>query len=148
MCFCESVSLISVFGQQLPVGKVESEKNMEIDLLQENQNCDKKNLVRNMGPNKTDKAIRRASRASGGIRKIVDNFDTISNVKPISGKHTYASSLKDEKVILNYLTAICPFTTIPGRAHRSFEAITNQDPIKEIDEKGFKEWCNHTSRKS
>ena len=92
-------------------------KNMEIDLLQENQNCDQKHLVRSTGPNKTDKAIERANRASGGIRKIVDNFDTISNVKPISGKHTHASSLKDEKVILNDLRAIRPFTTIPGRVH-------------------------------
>ena len=88
VCFCRSISLISVLAQQLPVGKGE------------NQNCDQKNLVRSMGPNKTDKGIKRASRASGGNRKIVNNFDTISNVKPISGKHTHASSLKDEKVIL------------------------------------------------
>ena len=46
-----------------------------------------------MGPNKTDKAIKQASRASGGIRKIVDNFDTISNVKPISGKHTHMQAV-------------------------------------------------------
>ena len=66
---------------------------MEIDLLQENHNCDKKKPVRSMGPNKTDKAIKQASRASGGIRKIVDNFDTISNVKPISGKHTHMQAV-------------------------------------------------------
>lgn len=52
-------------------------KNMEIDLLQENPNCDQKNLVRSMGANKTEKAITRASKASGGITEIVDNFDTI-----------------------------------------------------------------------
>ena len=44
----------------------------------------------------------------------------------------------------NDLRAICPFTTIPGGVHRSFEAITNQDPIKE---KGFKEWCNRHIKK-
>ena len=81
-----------------------------------------------MGSNKTDKAIKRASRASGGIRKTVDNFDTISNVKPISGKHTHASSLKDEKVILDDLRAIRPFTTIPGWYISHLKLFSNQDP--------------------
>ena len=47
-------------------------KNIEIDLLQENRNKDIKGLIQLMGTNKTEKAIDRVSRAAGGVRKIVD----------------------------------------------------------------------------
>ena len=40
-------------------------KNVEIDLFQENRNCEMKKLIKSMGANKTDKAIERASKASG-----------------------------------------------------------------------------------
>lgn len=93
-----------------------SGKNIEIELLQENQNCDQKNLIRAMSENKTDKAITRASRASGGIREIVENFDTISQVKKNLGKHTHTSSKKDEMTILKDLRDLRPFTSKPGRA--------------------------------
>ncbi|XP_028418118.1 uncharacterized protein LOC114543248 [Dendronephthya gigantea] len=44
-------------------------KNIEIDLFQENRNCEMKKLIGAMGANKTDKAISRASKASGGVTK-------------------------------------------------------------------------------
>ena len=122
-------------------------KNMEIDLLQENQNCDQKNLVRSMGANKTEKAITRASKASGGIREIVDNFDTISSVKPISTKHSHASSLKDEMIILHDLNDINPFTAISGRAHKSFKEFCNEDPVSKLDKTKFEEWCDRRVKK-
>ena len=50
-------------------------KNIEIDLLQENRNKDIKKAIKAMGPNKTDKAIDRFSRASEGERLTVQNFD-------------------------------------------------------------------------
>ena len=112
-------------------------QNMEIDLLQENQNCDQKNLVRSMGANK----------ASGGIREIVDNFDTISSVKPISTKHSHASSLKDEMIILHDLNDINPFTAISGRAHKSFKEFCNEDPVSKLDKTKFKEWCDRHVKK-
>lgn len=44
-------------------------KNIEIDLLQEVTNKSIKKSIHTMGPNKTDKAIENASRASGGQQK-------------------------------------------------------------------------------
>ena len=46
-------------------------KNIEIDLFQENRNSKMKKLVRSMGVNKTEKAIERPNKASGGVTKIV-----------------------------------------------------------------------------
>ena len=49
-------------------------KNIEIDLLQENRNRDLKGLIASVRPNKTEKSIQRASKAAGGVRQIVDKF--------------------------------------------------------------------------
>ena len=43
--------------------------------MQENQNRDLKKLIKNMSANKTDKAIEHASKAVGGVRKAMQNFD-------------------------------------------------------------------------
>ena len=45
--------------------------NMKIDLFQENRTCEVKKLIRSMGANKTEKAIERASKVSGGVSVIV-----------------------------------------------------------------------------
>ena len=50
-------------------------KNVEIDLFQENRNKDMKSMVKSMGANKTDKAINRSSKASGGTKKIAEAFN-------------------------------------------------------------------------
>ena len=52
-------------------------KNIEIDILQENRNRDIKKQIKSMGANKTNAAIERASRSTGGgdERKILENFD-------------------------------------------------------------------------
>ena len=54
--------------------KVGAGKNIEIDLFQENRNCEMKKLIRSMEANKTEKPITRASQAEGGVSKIVDSF--------------------------------------------------------------------------
>ena len=45
--------------------------SIEIDLLQESWNCEMKKLIKSMGANKTEVAISRASKASGGVTKIL-----------------------------------------------------------------------------
>ena len=72
--------------------------NIEIDLFQENRNCEMKKLIRSMGANKTDKAIERASKASGGVSKIVEAFEEQVNIRQKSGTHTHKSSADDEKI--------------------------------------------------
>ena len=44
-------------------------KNIEIDILQENRNRDIKKQIKSMGANKTNAAIERASRSTGGGMK-------------------------------------------------------------------------------
>lgn len=115
------------------------DKNIEIDLLQENRNSDLKELIRLMGANKTEKAIERISKAAAGVRKVVDVFEDQTFVKPKSSTHSHKSSIEDEKKVLSDLQKLKPFSVIPGRSHSSFVGIS-VDPLDDLDEKKFKEW--------
>ncbi len=74
-------------------------KNIEIDLFQENKNFKMKKLIRAMGANKTEKAISRASKATGGVTSIVDAFEQQVNIHPKSSQHSHKSSASDEGII-------------------------------------------------
>lgn len=94
-----------------------NKKNIEIDLLQENRNKDIKGLIRQMGANKTEKAIQSSKAAGGvaaGLRKIVDVFEDQALIKPKSSAHSHKSSSDDEKKILADLRKLKPFSHIPG----------------------------------
>ena len=67
-------------------------KNIEIDLFQENRNAEMKELIKSMGANKTEKAISRASKASGGVSKVVEAFESQVNITKKSSAHSHRSS--------------------------------------------------------
>ena len=75
-------------------------KNIEIDLLQENRNKDIKKSIKGMGAKKINEAIDDASRAAGGQRKIVANFDVQINRATSSTSHTHRSTATDEGKVL------------------------------------------------
>ena len=90
------------------------DKNIEIDLLQENRNADLKGLIRLMGANKTEKAIGRISRAVGGVQKVVDVFEEQAVIKPKSSAHSHRSSAQQEDKVLHGLYKLKPFSPIIG----------------------------------
>ena len=108
-------------------------RNIEIDLLQENRNKDIKGLIHLTGANKTERAIDRVSRAAGGVCKIVDVFEAQASVRRRSSTHLHKSSADDECKILADLQKVKPFSQIPGRSHKSFMGISS-DPLKNLDE--------------
>ncbi len=72
---------------------------MEIDLFQEIRNKDMKGTIQSMGANKTEKAIGRASKASSGVRRIVEAFDCQLGISPSLSSRSHRSSDEDEKKI-------------------------------------------------
>lgn len=118
-----------------------SAKNIEIDLLQENRNQDLKNLIKGMGANKTTNAIERASRAAGGVRHIVENFDKNVSLGTQSSAHTHRSSEADEAIILDDLRQLKPFKLSPGRKHDSFSDI-NSDNLNSLNDDDFNKWLS------
>ena len=100
------------------------EKNIEIYLFQENRNSDMKTLIRSMGANKSDKAISRVSKASGGVKKIVESFEKQVHLRHRSSLHSHKSSADDEKMICSDLRHLRPFVQVDGRAFESFADIS------------------------
>ncbi len=113
--------------------------NIEIDLFQENMNSDMKKLIKSMGANKTEKAISRASKASGGVTKIVESFEKQVNLHRRSSTHSHKSSLDDECLILADLRAIRPFEEVEGRSFESFAGMSC-DPTQPFDDAKFDQW--------
>ena len=94
--------------------------NIEIDLFQENRNCEIKKLIRSMGANKTHKAISRASKASDGVMKVVEAFENQVSMPKRSSSHTHKSSTYDELLVLRDLRALRPFRKEDGRSFEYF----------------------------
>ena len=116
-----------------------SGKNIEIDLFQENRNCEMKKLIKSMGANKTEKAIARASKASGGVSKIVEAYQHQVQIHPKSATHSHKSSSNDEKIISADLRDLRPFKKEEGRTFESFLQISH-DPTSSLNKKKFAEW--------
>jgi hypothetical protein len=114
-------------------------RNIEIDLFQENMNSEMKKLVRSMGANKTQKAISRASKASGGVSKIVESFEKQVNLHRRSSTHSHKSSVDDERLILADLRALKPFQMDEERSFESFTGISS-DPTHLFDQDKFDIW--------
>lgn len=121
-------------------------KNIEIDLMQENSNCCQKNLIKSMGANKTEKAILRASRASGGIKEITENIDKQLNITSNSAVHTHKSSQMDEHIILADLRDLRPFNVHIGRVHKSFPNI-HKDPLHNLNKNELDIWITRHKKK-
>ena len=116
-------------------------KNVEIDLFQENRNKDMKSMVKAMGANKTDNAIGRASKASGGVKEIVEAFEKQTRMHRKSSLHSHKSSAGDEKIIMEDLRSLRPFKQVDGREFESFKDISH-NPASPLDENEFVSWIN------
>ena len=130
--FCRSEPAHRAIWSQTVNWKGGESKNVEAELMQENQNNEHKAGIKTMGANKTRKAIETSTRSSGGKRRIVENFDDISKVASQSGSHTRKSSERDEQLISTDLRKLPPFSNIPGRCHPSFPE-QHAHPLEKVD---------------
>ena len=106
--------------------------NIEIDQLQENRNKSLKKSIKAMGANKTDDAIDRSSRASGGEDKIAENFDVQIQRETQSSSHSHRTAA-DEGIVMADLRVVKPFTSVPNRVHKSFPDI-HPNPLISVDD--------------
>ena len=120
-------------------------KNIEIDLLQENRNKSLKKSIKSMGSNKTDNAINKSSRASGGEDKIGENFDVQIKRATQSSPHSHRSTAADESIVMADLRVVKPFSRVPNRMHDSFPDIL-PDPLVTIDHTELDNWLARHKR--
>ena len=66
------------------------EKYCIYDMAQEICNRVSKDVVREMGPNKTPKAMTQASKAAAGLQQIVQNMNNTLQLKKVSQVHSHS----------------------------------------------------------
>lgn len=115
--------------------------NVEDDLAQEISNKIGKNIVQRMGPNKSIESISKLCKAVTGIKEVTENFDTCSEIHPLSARHTIRSAKDDEKEMIKDLINIKPFQHTPGRCHASFPDI-KRSPLRYLKIVEFHQWLD------
>ena len=122
-----------------------SRKNIETDLFQENRNAEMKKLIRSMGANKSVKAIEKASKASGGVTKVVEAFEQQVNIQQKSGTHSHKSSTNDETVISADLRSLRPLQK-QDEEDESFVNISH-NLTSAFDKTKFNAWVERHKKK-
>ena len=108
-------------------------------MAQEICNRVSKDVVNAMGPNKTQKAMERASKAAAGVQQIVKRLNEVSDVKRVSQAHSHKSMVEDELMMVQDLRKIRPFERKPGRKHAHFDKI-QATPTSGVDMKSLFIW--------
>lgn len=112
-------------------------KNKELDLAMENSVCNRKNLIRNLGANKTEAAILRATGSADALANVMNNIASDLHIPPTSDQHTKASTQADIDRVFRLLREIRPFTVIPGRTCHGFDNILPSPHLK-VDKAAMK----------
>ena len=100
-------------------------KNIPADLHMEHLNRLVKEVIKNLGPNKTEKAISRVGRAIGTIAPVLRKFDEQNDTDSPTGTHKVASYTRDGNIDVSELSRINVFNVVPGRSHSSFQRLHN-----------------------
>ena len=108
-------------------------------MAQEICNRVSKEVVREMGPNKTRKAMTRASKAAAGLQQIVQRMSNTLHLKNVSHVHSHSSSKEDEMLMVSDLRTLTPFNRKPGRCHPTFK-LMEVSPTSMVDMKGLFTW--------
>ncbi|CAG2230058.1 unnamed protein product [Mytilus edulis] len=95
-------------------------KNKEADLVQEHCIRNKKDLIRSLGANKTEKAVMRACGAADTCVGVGRTVDGCLGLPKLSVNHTKKSSVKDLEILVKCLKTVDPFTYHKGRNLKSF----------------------------
>ena len=95
-------------------------RNIPADLHMEHLNRLVKEAIRNLGANKTEKAITRIGRAIGSIAPVLQQFGQKNALAPTSGAHRMVRFEKYRNIIVRERVKYGVFDTVSGRKHNAF----------------------------
>ncbi len=114
--------------------------NISADLQMEHLNRTCKDMLANLGANKTPKAIVRAGKAAGMISEMLAHFDAINRIDHGSGEHTRRSELKDlTKIVDEIHGKLRVFGHTTGRKHSTFPTYSS-NTFRKIDSTKLNAW--------
>ena len=97
--------------------------NVEADLVQEHSVRNRKDLIRNLGANKSEKAMKRVTNAADAVSKMCHQVDKTLNVSTTSARHTKYTSEADSNKLKRVLRNVRPFNKTPGRECTGFQSV-------------------------
>ena len=98
-----------------------------------------KNIVQRMGANKSIDVIQRVSKATNGIKAILENFDEIAGLHKLSARHTTRNSYQDELKMIEDISKVDPFNYMESRHFESFPDI-KRSPLRHLKIVDFHHW--------
>ena len=105
---------------------------IETDLAMEHSIRNRKDLVRQLGANQSEKAILRISNAADTVNTICNSFDHALGVPTPSSRHSKESADCDRLLVRSSLRELRPFRKESGRKHIAYPAIS-QSPFHKIN---------------
>lgn len=75
-------------------------KNVEADLVQEHSVRNRKDLIRHLGANKTEKAMVRSTGAADTIAHLTSRVDEALGIRTAGSRHTYHISEEDSAKVI------------------------------------------------
>lgn len=121
-------------------------KNYANDLKMEHLIRDNKVILKDLGVNKTLKAVERCSKASYGMKEFSNAYDRECNIPPETTKHTHACTTDDVRDMLAVIHENVPFKHQPGRMLNSFPEIT-KTPLDKLNVSLLHSWLTRHKRK-
>ncbi len=98
--------------------------NVSADLHMVHLNRTCKDVLANLGDNKTPNAIMRAGKVAGTISELLTNFDSVNGIDHGSGMHTHRSQDEDLKKFLAEIHGnLSIFSHTAGRKHAGFPSL-------------------------
>ena len=104
-----------------------------------------KAILKGMYVNKTYKAVERSSKAAFGVRNIISQFDTETEIHPVSSSHTHACTTDDVKEMVGIVHKQKPFVLHPGRQLHSFKNIS-KTPLDKLNVSLLHSWLTRHKR--
>lgn len=121
-------------------------KNYANDLKMEHLIRDNKVILKDLGVNKTLKAVERCSKASYGMKEFSNASDKECDIPPETTKHTHACTTDDVRDMLAVIHKNAPFKHQPGRMLNSFPEIT-KTPLDKLNVSLLHSWLTRHKRK-
>ena len=121
-------------------------KNVSCDLHNEHLNRECKDSIAGLGANITDRAIQRVGMSLRATRKILERFDKVNGIPPLSGYHTVRSSTEDMNKLVKQLhqdTKV--FTVSKGRYHSNFPKFSN-NVLKKLSMRKLHKWFHKRAK--
>ncbi len=107
-------------------------RNVEADLVQEHSVRNRKDLIRSLGANKSEKAIKCVTNAADAVSYMAHSLDNVLDIKRSGSRHAKFVSDQDIMRVQADLRTLRPFRLTPGRECTGFDSVF-RSPFQRIN---------------